>query len=379
MAKTAQDVLNVMRSWIGYSEYNGKYKKIIDLYNSVRPLPRGYAVKYWDEWCDTTVSAAGIKAGCTELIGRECGVEEHVKIFKQLGIWIEDGTIRPQAGDIIVFNWDQGYQPNNGYSDHIGIVEEVTGNTIAIIEGNSAACSVARRWEPVGWGFIRGYARPKYGAEGAGKPERKPVRDIAEEVIRGDWGNGPERRERLVAAGYNVEAVQKIVNEILGGTEPEAEAEEAKTEEAKTEEGEVKFYYAVRAEGTGILDEVCNLEDFAGVQGRAITDVAIKANIGEVKYRVHILGGGWLPWVYGCDWNDSENGYAGNGQRIDAIQVYYFTPEDYAQEHGYQKAQYRVAPLNGNYWDWQYDDETEDGQDGYAGAFGYAIDRFQLC
>ena len=59
---TAQDYLNVWRSWIGFSEANGKFKQIIDLYNSMKPLPRGYAVKYKDEWCDTTVSAAAIKA-----------------------------------------------------------------------------------------------------------------------------------------------------------------------------------------------------------------------------------------------------------------------------------------------------------------------------
>ena len=107
MSVTAQDVLNVMRSQLGYSEYNGKFKQIIDLYNSVKPLPRGYAVKYTDEWCDTTVSAAGIKAGAQDLIGRECGCEQHINIFKQKGIWIENGSIRPQPGDIILYNWGQ--------------------------------------------------------------------------------------------------------------------------------------------------------------------------------------------------------------------------------------------------------------------------------
>ena len=34
MGVTAQDVLNVMRSWLGYSEANGKHRIIIDLYNS---------------------------------------------------------------------------------------------------------------------------------------------------------------------------------------------------------------------------------------------------------------------------------------------------------------------------------------------------------
>lgn len=166
VGKTAQDVLNVMRSWLGYSEANGKFRQIIDLYNSVRPLPRGYAVQYYDEWCDTTVSAAGIKAGCTELIGRECGCEQHVKIFQSIGIWIEDGTITPKPGDIILYNWDQSYQPNNGYSDHIGYVESVSNGQITCIEGNKGE-AVARRVISVGNGNIRGYARPKYSGTGA--------------------------------------------------------------------------------------------------------------------------------------------------------------------------------------------------------------------
>ena len=77
-SKTAEKLIEVMRGWIGYSEANGKYKKIIDLYNSHKPLARGYKVKYSDSWCDATVSAAAIKAGMTDLIGTECGCEEHV-------------------------------------------------------------------------------------------------------------------------------------------------------------------------------------------------------------------------------------------------------------------------------------------------------------
>lgn len=168
MGATAQDVLNVMRSWIGFSEANGKFKQIIDLYNSHKPLARGYAVKYTDEWCDTTVSAAAIKAGAVDLIGTECGCEEHVKIFKNKGIWIEDGTITPQPGDIIVFNWGDNTQPNDGYSDHIGYVESVSGRTITTIEGNKGQ-AVGRRTLTVGNGNIRGYARPKYsGSSSAG-------------------------------------------------------------------------------------------------------------------------------------------------------------------------------------------------------------------
>ena len=73
MSRTANDLISVLRSWIGFSEANGKYRSIINLYNSHQPLARGYKVRYSDEWCDTTVSAAAIKTGMTDLIGTECG------------------------------------------------------------------------------------------------------------------------------------------------------------------------------------------------------------------------------------------------------------------------------------------------------------------
>ena len=219
MAKTAESVLDVMRGWLGFSEANGKFKEIIDLYNSVKPLPRGYAVQYSDEWCDACVSAAGIKAGCSELIGRECGVEEHVKIFKKLGIWIEDGTITPEPGYVIVYNWDKAAQPNDGYSDHIGFVENVSGGMITAIEGNRGE-KVDRRVIPLGWGYIRGYAAPQYekavkgtgGNPGTGK---KSVEAVAKEVIAGKWGNGEDRKKRLQAAGYDYPAVQRKVNGLM--------------------------------------------------------------------------------------------------------------------------------------------------------------------
>lgn len=161
--RSAETILDVTRSWVGWGRSNGKHKKIIDIYNNDDPknLPRGYKVQYNDAYCDTTVSAAAIVAKMKDLIGKECGVEEHVKIFKKLGIWNEDGTIIPKAGYLIVFNWDKATQPNDGYSDHIGFVESVKNGIIVTIEGNYGG-EVKRRSIPVGWGYIRGYAIPKY-------------------------------------------------------------------------------------------------------------------------------------------------------------------------------------------------------------------------
>lgn len=216
MGVTANNVLNVARSWLGYSEKNGKHKEIMNVYNSHKPLARGYKIKTTDSWCDCFVSACAIKAGAVDLIGTEVGCEKHVAIFKKKGIWIEDGKIKPQVGDIILFNWNDAVQPNDGHADHIGIVEQVYGNTIVCIEGNYND-AVGRRTINVGWGYIRGYARPKYDGVGTSSTtiKKKSIETIAREVIQGAWGSGALRKTALTKAGYDYTAVQAQVNEIL--------------------------------------------------------------------------------------------------------------------------------------------------------------------
>ena len=44
---------------------------------------------------------------------------------------------------------------------------------------------------------------------------KKNIDDIANEVIRGLWGNGLERKNRINDAGYDYEAIQKRVEELL--------------------------------------------------------------------------------------------------------------------------------------------------------------------
>ena len=134
---------------------------------------------------------------------------------------------------------------------------------------------------------------------------------------------------------------------------------------------EINAYYRVRTQAHGWLPEVKNNDDFAGFQGSPITDVAIRVDKGSVKYRVHVLGEGWLPYVTGCDINDYQNGFAGEGKVIDAIEIYFFTPDDIRP---CQKAMYSA-----NGYAWQYDNEKGNGQDGYAGLLGVPITELRLC
>ena len=154
-------VLRAAASLVGVRGGSAAHHQLVNDYNSVRPLPVGYAVKNSDDWCDIFVTTVFQREGLSGLIGRECGVERHIQIFKRLGIWNEDGTTTPKAGDIITFNWDQNSQQNNGFADHIGIVESVSNGIIHTIEGNSNN-QVRRNTYRIGHGNIRGFATPRY-------------------------------------------------------------------------------------------------------------------------------------------------------------------------------------------------------------------------
>ena len=55
MAKTANQVIEQAKSWLGKNEADGSHKAIIDIYNAHKPLAQGYKVKYTDSWCATFV------------------------------------------------------------------------------------------------------------------------------------------------------------------------------------------------------------------------------------------------------------------------------------------------------------------------------------
>lgn len=121
---------------------------------------------------------------------------------------------------------------------------------------------------------------------------------------------------------------------------------------------------------------VTNLSDYAGDGRNPIRAVMIKTDVGSIKYRVHVKAAGrWYGYVTGYNPGDPNNGYAGDGRNdIDAIEVYYTTPDGYI----YRVAKYRVAVKGVDYYSWQRDNETSNGQDGYAGCLGKPIVKLQV-
>lgn len=133
---------------------------------------------------------------------------------------------------------------------------------------------------------------------------------------------------------------------------------------------DVNVYYKVKTQKHGWLPEVKNLDDYAGWENSPITGLAIRVDKGSIKYRVTTVSGKQLGWIAGYNINDYIKGWAGNGEAIALVEVYYYTPNNIRP---YKKAKYKV-----NNYDWQYDNEKTNGQDGYAGVMGVPATKFQI-
>ena len=217
-----ESLLSIARQYVGEPMYGSGHRRIVDTYNGQNPLPVGYKLKIDDDWCAAFVTAMSIISGNYALTGGECGVERFVRNeFQPKGIWL--GKVRPQAGDVIIFDWDANY-----WADHIGYVESVSGDTVYTIEGNSGSPSAVRR-QSYTWNMwqIKGYARPKWGDASPAPLSSggKSIDAIAQEVLTGAWGNGDDRRSRLTAAGYDYTEVQAKINAILNGDSAPARKE----------------------------------------------------------------------------------------------------------------------------------------------------------
>ena len=211
----ASEVVKQALAWLGKKEDDGTHKSIIDVYNSQKPIPRGYKVKYTDAWCATFVSAVFVQLGYKDLMAMECSCPKMVTICKEMGIWEEDESRIPNIGDIVFYDWeDNGYGDNMGSPNHVGIVVDVEAGSFVVVEGNYSG-AVRERVVEINATSLRGFAVPKYDPEPS--ETLKTVDEIAREVIAGKWGNGSERKNRLTYAGYDYKAIQLRVNDILSG------------------------------------------------------------------------------------------------------------------------------------------------------------------
>lgn len=237
-----QKVVSTALAWQGTREYSAKHQEMLDIYNAQRPLPRGTRMLASWPWCAAFVSTVSLQCGLRDIMPTECGCPGMVRLYQEIGRWVEDDAHVPSPGDVIFYDWQDSATnyattDNVGHPDHVGIVLDCDGQNMTIIEGNNAN-AVNKRVLAVNARFIRGYGVPNFASkadsaepqpepapEPTPQPEpEKPAEETtvdpfitakAREVINGKWGNGQARKDALAA--WFIKAVQDEVNRILGG------------------------------------------------------------------------------------------------------------------------------------------------------------------
>ena len=157
--------------------YNERQKVEIDL-NKVMEQNEIFGVgnvggePYWSwygfgsrvEWCACFVSWCADQCGYieTDVIPKYAGCVNGVNWFKDRGQWA-DNDIEPAPGMIIFFDWDNkgSSGPQDGESDHTGIVARVEDGIVYTVEGNSGD-SCRENHYAVGYYEILGYGIPAY-------------------------------------------------------------------------------------------------------------------------------------------------------------------------------------------------------------------------
>ena len=157
-----QLVVDTAETWVGTKQGDTNHKKIIETYNSIKPLPEGTKMLLSWPWCAASVSAWAQMLGLTEYILPECSCNRMIKLYKSKNQWVEDDTYVPDMGDILFYAWkDKGVGDCELEADHVGIVKEVKNNVIYVIEGNYSK-SVKIRQIKVNGKYIRGFGLPNY-------------------------------------------------------------------------------------------------------------------------------------------------------------------------------------------------------------------------
>lgn len=129
-----------------------------------QPYWSWYGFESREEWCACFVSWCADQCGYIEagIIPKFAGCVDGVSWFQAQGLW-QERDYEPQPGDIIFYDWDNkgSSGPQDGLSDHVGIVEKVENGIVYTVEGNSGDACRQRQYS-VGYYEILGYGIPAY-------------------------------------------------------------------------------------------------------------------------------------------------------------------------------------------------------------------------
>ena len=188
------DFVNNACEFVGTKEKSGGHQTIVDIYNTIVPLPRGYKVTTLDPWCAIFVSSMLAISGLAYSLPVECSCTKMLAMYETNPKY---GTVITEKTDPLMKLISYGdlifYGPKAspvGESSHVGIVYHSTNtNQIVTIEGNwrNSVYMRQRIYSNKVWDGVTAYVKIKFPDE-VWQGELAAAKDwcVTEELIKGD-------------------------------------------------------------------------------------------------------------------------------------------------------------------------------------------------
>ena len=318
MAQNPNKVVEVAKSQVGYLEK----KSNSDLDSKTGNAGRSNYTKYGEWygvnpalWCAQFVCwcfAQAYGSIAKEMLcgGYSAACETMRSRFIKAGRYDKN----PKVGDCIFFSGTR-----HAGANHIGIVWKIDGSRIYTIEGNTSGANgvvdngggVALKSYSKSYSRIMGYGHPDYDVGEFSQTTSKPsISETAKAVVRGDYGNGQDRIEKLKALGYTdaeIEEIQKKVNEMVKPTSSSSKPV-SKPEPSKSNE--------IDEDGEWGVETTCAAQKIFGTPVDGIVSRQI------AKYKKY------MPNCLTSSWEFKTSGYHGGSQLIKAIQKWCGAEQD---------------------------------------------------
>ena len=146
-------------------------------------------------------------------------IKRGLKISKETAEkWLEESLNKKYLP--LVLKYDEQYNWNQNELDalvsfayNIGSITQLTAKGT---RSNKTIAAKLLEYNKAGGKVYRGLTRRRKAEQKlfTTPVKKKSNKTIAKEVLAGKWGNNPDRKKKLIAAGYDYEAIRKIVNKL---------------------------------------------------------------------------------------------------------------------------------------------------------------------
>lgn len=193
----SKSIVDNAYKYYGVHENTPEFKTLIDRYNQISKPDKGYTMTYNDAWCCAFVSLILSESGYGKTYSDSWCNGMYTKMKRY-----EVSRDKIKVGDIVFYNWNL-----DGIIDHVGIVTRVYANSMVdVIEGNHNDSVGCRTIDKNSIFITHVIHLPTTKTE---------VTRVAKEVIKGLWGNGFDRVNKLTLNGYDYSEIQDTVNKML--------------------------------------------------------------------------------------------------------------------------------------------------------------------